>query len=153
MFSHLQESRAPSHITVTWKDKRQNSEHPLSSFFPQLLLLSKTWYTVGYPFGLLRSAVLAVSTPNSLCTAILLTGGAEWDTEKSLTLCRCSWAHWCVIGTVLVANPKHPTRQTTVKEINSVTAKPVHSVNTVPFWIKIIRWSLLPHFCMCILKL
>lgn len=32
MFSHLQVSRTPSHITVTWEDKCHNSEHPTSSF-------------------------------------------------------------------------------------------------------------------------
>lgn len=33
MFSHSQESRAPSHIMVTWEDTHHNSEH-LALFFP-----------------------------------------------------------------------------------------------------------------------
>lgn len=32
MFSHPQESRASSHVTVTWEDRRRNSHCPLPTF-------------------------------------------------------------------------------------------------------------------------
>jgi len=41
---------------------------PPFSFFLQLLLLRMTSHGMGYPFGQLGSAVLAVSPPRFLCT-------------------------------------------------------------------------------------
>ena len=50
VFSHLQESRAPSRITVTWADKRHHLEHPpLPPSSPQLSMLSVTSYGMEYP--------------------------------------------------------------------------------------------------------
>jgi len=87
--SHLQESRAPSRIKVTWDDRCCNSEHP--TLPPQLLLLSTASYVMGSPFGQLGSAVPAVSPPSPLCTPDLLAGGAAGEAEKTLTLCEhCS---------------------------------------------------------------
>jgi len=44
VFSHLQESQAPSRVMVTWEDKRRHSECPLSSSFLQLYMLRMTSY-------------------------------------------------------------------------------------------------------------
>lgn len=75
VFSHLQEMRAPSHVTVTWEDKHRNSECPTSSFFPQIYKLAMMPYSMEYPFGLLGSAVPAVSPPTSCAPpAYLLVG-------------------------------------------------------------------------------
>jgi len=46
----------------------------LPSFFPLLSVLSMMSYGMEYPFGLLGSAVLAVSPPSFLCTPSLLAG-------------------------------------------------------------------------------
>ena len=72
----LQESRAPSRLTVTWEDKCHNAEHPPFLLLPPVLLLSVTSYGPEYPLGQLGSAVPALSPPNSLCTPSLLAGGA-----------------------------------------------------------------------------
>ena len=50
VFSHLRESRAPSHMTVTWEDKGHRSELP-PSFFTQLYMLSMMAYGMEYLFG------------------------------------------------------------------------------------------------------
>jgi len=76
VLSHLQESGAPSRVTVTWEDKRHRSElPPLPPSSPSFTLLSMTSYGMEYPFGQLGSAVPAVPPPSSLCTPSLLTGG------------------------------------------------------------------------------
>jgi len=75
-FSHLQESRAPSHVMVTGEDKCCNSERsPLPPSSPQLYMLSVTLYGMENPFGQLGSALTAVSPPNYFCTPSLLAGG------------------------------------------------------------------------------
>jgi len=53
VFSHLQQSRAPSHVAVAWEDKWRHSEHPPppSFFFPQLYVLSMALCGVGHPSG------------------------------------------------------------------------------------------------------
>ena len=87
VFSHLQESRAPSHVTVTWEETNAITPNvPPSFFFPQLYMLSMTSYGLEYPCGQLGSAVPAVSPPNFLCTPSLLAGGVGWEAEKALTL-------------------------------------------------------------------
>ena len=73
MFSHLQESRAPSCLMVTWEDKCHHSEHlPPSFFFPQVNIAEHDVIQYGIS---LWSAVLAVSPPNFLCTPSFLAGG------------------------------------------------------------------------------
>ena len=59
---------------------------PLHPFLLQHLLLSTVPCGMGYPFGHLGSAVLAVSSPSFLCLPSLLTGVAAWEAEKSLAL-------------------------------------------------------------------
>ncbi|KAF1507314.1 Collagen type IV alpha-3-binding protein, partial [Megadyptes antipodes antipodes] len=60
VFSHLQESRAPSCIRVTWEDKHRDSKcSPLPPSSLSFLLLSMMSYGVEYPFGQLGSAVPA----------------------------------------------------------------------------------------------
>lgn len=49
--SHLQEIQAPSCIIVNLEDKQNHFEHPPSSFFPPLCILSMTPHSMGYPFG------------------------------------------------------------------------------------------------------
>ena len=86
MFSHFQQSRASSRITVTWEDKHHNSKHPPTS--PQLILMSMRSYGTEYSFSQLGSAVPAVSPPSFLHTPSLLTGRVVWEAEKALTLCK-----------------------------------------------------------------
>jgi len=47
------------------------------SFFCQLYMLHMVLYGIGYPFGELGSAVLALSPPSFLCTSSLLAGGVR----------------------------------------------------------------------------
>ena len=51
-----------------------SKQRPLA-FFPPCLLLRMMSYGMEYSFGLLESAVPAVSPPNFLCTFSLFTGG------------------------------------------------------------------------------
>lgn len=48
VFGHPQESRAPSHVMVTWEDKCHRSEHPspTSFFFPSVLCAKHDHYMV-----------------------------------------------------------------------------------------------------------
>jgi len=82
-FSHFQESRAPSHIVVTWEDKCHHSKCVPLFFCSQILLLSMMSYGMGYPFAGMYGTGYpfgqlgpAVSLPSPLCTPSLLTGGA-----------------------------------------------------------------------------
>jgi len=75
VFSHLQQSRAPSHATVTWEDKCHHSEHPCLRSFPSFLFLNMMSYVMEYPSVQMMSAVPAVSPPNFLCIPSLLTDG------------------------------------------------------------------------------
>ena len=91
VFSHPQDSRAPSRVTVTWKDKRHRSECclPTPFLFPQApYKLSMTSYGMKYPFGQFGSPVLCVSPPNSLCTPSHPAGRAVREAEKALALCK-----------------------------------------------------------------
>jgi len=63
-------------------------QQPLTAF-PLILLLSTTPYSMGYPFGLLGSAVLAASPPSFLCTPSPVAGGMVRGAEKALALCKC----------------------------------------------------------------
>lgn len=85
VFRHSQKSRAPARVAVTGEDKCHYSKCSLlSSFFPQLYMLSMMSCGMEYPLGQLGSAVL-VSPPS------LLTGGMVCGAEKALTLCKhCS---------------------------------------------------------------
>lgn len=74
VFSHLQESRAPSSIMVTWEDKHHPSKLPICCpSFPQLLVLSMTPFGMDYQSG---SVVQPGYPPSFLCTPSLLTGRA-----------------------------------------------------------------------------
>ena len=117
VFSHLQERRAPSHVTVTGEDKHHHSKFPPP--FPQLYTLSMTPHSMECPFGQLGSAVPAVSPPNSLCTPSLLTGEGGWEAEKALALCK----HCPIINTVSSTNPKQSPVSATMKKTNSIPAK------------------------------
>lgn len=67
VFSHLQQSRAPSHTTVTQEDKMPWLQTPLPLFlFTHFYVLSMLPYGVGHPFGQLGSTVLAVSPPTQI---------------------------------------------------------------------------------------
>jgi len=87
VFSRLQESRAPSCVTVIWEDKHHSSECPPSpSASPHFTVLSMMSYGMGYPFGQLGLAVPAMSPPSFLCTPSLLAGE-----EQRRPLCKhCS---------------------------------------------------------------
>lgn len=82
MFSHITESRASFHLTVTWEDKCHNHKHaPFPSPCLELLLLSMTWYGMEYHFGQFGSAI-----PGVFPSPWLLFGRAEWETKKALVL-------------------------------------------------------------------
>lgn len=67
VFSHHQESRAPSHVTETWKEKTH--EHTPSFFFSLVLYAKHDALWSGCDqFDHLGSAVLTVFPPHSLCT-------------------------------------------------------------------------------------
>ena len=128
VFSHLQQSRAPSRIMVTREAKRHHSEcPPPSSFIPQLYALSTTSYSTEHPFGQLGSAVLAVPPPSCSCTPSLLAGGVGWEQERPW-LCASTAQRWLkhpgVINAVSSSNPKQSPTLATRKKINSIPAKP-----------------------------
>jgi len=84
-----QESRAPSGIAVTWEDKCPHSKCPL--LLSPAFIAKHDVIRSGIPLWSVGSVVLVVSSPNFLCTPSLLTGGAEWETETTMTLCKhCS---------------------------------------------------------------
>jgi len=78
VFSHLQESRAPPHVKVTWENKHHHSKCPHFLLLAQVYVLSMTSYGMEYPFGQLGKAVPAVSPPSFLCPpACSLVGACE----------------------------------------------------------------------------
>lgn len=84
-FRHLQESKAPSCITLTWGTNAIILNIP-SSYFSQLYMMSMMPHGMGI---FLLSAV--VSCPDCvpfqvLCTPSLLTDGMIGKAEKALTL-------------------------------------------------------------------
>lgn len=88
MFSHLQYSRAPPYVMVTWNDKYYHSWHsplPSSSSFMCWARCHMAWHIPWVSWG---SAFLPISSPNSLCSPSTLPG--EWgeDAEKALMLCK-----------------------------------------------------------------
>jgi len=106
--SHLQESRTPSHVKVTWEEKHYRSERP--PFFCFL------------PFYILGSPVPAVSPPSPLCTPSLLTGRVSREAEKALMLCE----HCSAVTKIFLSyqrcfqhKPKRNYILATVKKINS----------------------------------
>ena len=126
MLSHLQESRALSHVTVAWEDKHHRSKCPLLPSFPQFICWA--WCHIAWKIPLVSwvSAVPAVSHPNFLCTPSLLAGGVVWEAEKALTLCKqCSGKtkHPCIINTVFSTSPKHSLILAAVKKVISIPAK------------------------------
>lgn len=72
VFSHPQERRAPSHITLTWEHKCHNPEYVKCDAICSRLSL--------------ESAALALSPPKFLCTPNLLPGCVGWGAEKAFTL-------------------------------------------------------------------
>ena len=85
VFSHLQESRAPSDISYLARQKPSLWMSPPSFFSPPVYMRSMTSYGMEYPCHQLGSAVLAVSPPSFLFTPHLLIGTPVWEAEKSLT--------------------------------------------------------------------
>lgn len=82
VFSHLQESRAPSPVTVSWEDKL------ITQNVPPFLLLPPTLHTehgLDYPFGQLGSRVLAVFPPDLPDSPNFLTSVAI---QRALALCK-----------------------------------------------------------------
>jgi len=126
MFSHHQESRAPSHVMGTWEDKCHHSGRPPIPSCPQLYM-SVTPRGLGYPLGRCGSAVPAVSPPSFLCPPSLLVGRPAREAEQSLTAHQ-QLRHQCVINILLILNPNHSTTPATRKKINSVPAETSPSV-------------------------
>ena len=90
-FSRLQESRAPSCITVTWEDKHHHSKRP------PFLLLPSAFYAehdvIGYGISLWS---VGLSCPSCVPSQLFLHAqSTHWwvgvTAEKALTLCKhCS---------------------------------------------------------------
>ena len=78
VFSHLQESRGPSGVEVTWENKTPSPRTSSPSFFLlQIYVLSTMSYGLQHPFGQLGSAVTSVSPPSLLCTP------TRWQTNMT----------------------------------------------------------------------
>ena len=74
LFSHLQESRASSHITLTWENKGHNSiYHPLLPSFPRFIAEHNI---TGYAISLWS---VGVPCPSLLPTPTYSLRGAEWE--------------------------------------------------------------------------
>lgn len=100
LFSPPQESRAPSHITVTWDSKCHHSKCLLFLLLPPTFIVDCDFVWCGMSLG---SAVPAVSLPSFLYIPSLLTGGVVWEVETSLLLYKhylTRLKHPCVISTV-----------------------------------------------------
>jgi len=65
VFSHLQESRAPSHIMVPWEDKRLHSECP-SFFLLSSGLCCWTWHHMVWNISLVNCASCPTCVPSQL---------------------------------------------------------------------------------------
>lgn len=89
VFSHPQESRAPSQVTVTGADKHHPSKH---SPLPSPSLGSICWAKHPWSGISLWSSWGQLSPHNSLCTPCLLTDVTVGETEKALTQFSCCWA-------------------------------------------------------------
>jgi len=141
---HLQESRAPSPIVVTWEDKCHHSKHPPFLLLPPTLYAEQdsVWcglslgsvgsavvWTVpwvsqgqlwcGLSLGSVGSAVPAACPPSHAPQPARCQGLAR-EAEKASAWCKhCS----CVISTVSSTNPKHSPALATMKKINSTPTK------------------------------
>lgn len=92
VLSHLQQSRAPSHTTVTQEDKMPWLQTSLPLFlFIHFYMLSMLSNGVGHPFGQLGSAGLAVSPPTQIVSPCSPHWWCGWGAEKALAQCEhCS---------------------------------------------------------------
>lgn len=82
-------------------------------------------YGLEYTFGALGSAAPAVSLPNFLCTASLLTGGLRGRKclDSVVRTAQEQLKHPCVISIVSITNPKHDRILATVKKSNCIPTK------------------------------
>lgn len=64
VFIHLQDSRTPSCVIVTWEDKHHPSKYPPFFLFPLLYILSIVFCGLEFAFSQFESPVPAVSAPN-----------------------------------------------------------------------------------------
>lgn len=98
---------------------------PPSFVFPQPYMLSMIPYGLGHPFGVLESAVQAVSPPSLLCTPSPLAGGVR--SRKGLDLCKhCSAIRktfLCYQHCFQDKSKTLPPIPATVKEMNAIPAK------------------------------
>ena len=121
VFSHLQESRAPSRVTVTWEDKRHHAQCPPPSFFfPQLIYWAWRHMVWNSPLASLGQLSWLCPLPASCAS------GRAWNAKKSLAsinITQQQLKHQCVINIILMLNPKHSTIPATKKKINSIPAK------------------------------
>lgn len=75
VFLHPKESRCPSHSGDVGRQMPSLWMSPPSSFSSQLYILGVMLHATECPLVWLGSAILALSTPSSLCTPSLLAGG------------------------------------------------------------------------------
>ena len=106
--------------------------------FSLLLLLSVTSYGMGYPFGLLGSAVLSLSPPSLLPIPTLLAFGRRSGLERQPWCCASTaWQkpkHWCVVNTAVAANAKLSTTWDAVRKTNSILARTSTGLNYLSFF-------------------
>lgn len=89
----------------------------------------------GIFFGQFGSADPAVPPLNFLPISSPLAGGAAWETEKVLMLCKHGYARakTRIINNDLATNAKRSTTWAAVKKVNSIPANPVQSPPLIPY--------------------
>lgn len=86
VFSHPQESSTPSPLRVTWEDKQHHPELCcLLSSSPIFCMPIMMPYGLGFPFGQLGPAALAVSPPSLDTPSLLSGGGSGLKSKKGFT--------------------------------------------------------------------
>lgn len=93
----------------------------LPSPFPELLLLSTTFYGLEYPFRQFGSAVMSLSLPDLLCPSLLALG-QKVGRQKALMLWKDCWDKILVCFQVLAT--KHSIVWAAMKKLNSIAARP-----------------------------
>ena len=134
LFSYPQESRAPSHVMVTWEDKWHHCEHPHTSFFfPQFYTLSMTPYGMECSFGQVGITVPAVWVPPKF---FVQPQPAGWWSEVRCRKVLDSMCKHCSAATKLsllpalqhhCTSPKHSPALATMKKITPCQPKPAQS--------------------------
>ena len=105
MFSHLQESRAPSYIKVIWEGKYHTSKCPLPS-----LLLPRNFIPWAWSHIVWNIVVVShVSCPDCVLSQLLVhSPPSHWQAEKSLTA-QQQLKYQCISKILVTLLAKHST--------------------------------------------